>query len=354
VFRKPKHIESASFILLALAHYLFFNGSRTEAGFLLGGMGLAIAHGYSRYVKNGTVPRDVRTAISMFNLEPDLRTYVCCTNSTCCELYLTDTDGAFPTVCTVCNSRLGKTTSLNGKSFRSPYSTFQYQPISSWLGRLLSRPGIEDAIEETLQNAKKTDVARDIWHTGFFQLFTWPDGSTFWGQPSSNIRLLFSMGIDWYNAHHSGVARKTWSVGPIYLVCQSLPPDLRFLPANICLLGIIPGPRKPKGIAINNFLSIIVDDLLELWNPGVYLTRTYRNPNGRHVSGVLGPLVCDLDAIRGITGFSSHSSTNFCSYCWLPKQDRSNILSHLWPKRNLKDHWVKVSIIVSSFWGSDI
>ena len=62
----------------------------------------------------------------------------------------------------------------------------------------------------------------------------------------------------------------------------------------------------------------------------------------RLVSAVLGPLVCDLDAARGISGFSSHASTYFCSYCRLTKKCIGELRMHLWPPRSLSEHLQKV------------
>lgn len=50
-----------------------------------------------------------------------------------------------------------------------------------------------------------------------------------------------------------------YSVTPILAVALNLPPHLRGKYANIFLLGIVPGPKKPKNL--QPYLDIIVDDL---------------------------------------------------------------------------------------------
>ena len=55
------------------------------------------------------------------------------------------------------------------------------------------------------------------------------------------------------------------SVGVIYLVLVNLPREIRFRKKNVIIIGVIPGPKKPKG-NINFFLKPLVDELLDLWN----------------------------------------------------------------------------------------
>ena len=55
------------------------------------------------------------------------------------------------------------------------------------------------------------------------------------------------------------------SGGVIYLVLVNLPREIRFRKKNVIIIGVIPGPKKPKG-NINFFLKPLVDELLDLWN----------------------------------------------------------------------------------------
>ncbi|KAI0069601.1 hypothetical protein K474DRAFT_1610234 [Panus rudis PR-1116 ss-1] len=96
------------------------------------------------------------------------------------------------------------------------------------------------------------------------------------------------------------------------------------------LVGIIPGPSKPSVDQINGILRIVVDDLLEMWDPGVYFSRTHRYPRGRLVRCAMIPLVCDLPAIRQMSGYAGHSSKHFCSFCKLKKEDINNLNMEQW------------------------
>ena len=54
-------------------------------------------------------------------------------------------------------------------------------------------------------------------------------------------------------------------MGVIYLVLVNLPREIRFRKKNVIIIGVIPGPKKPKGNIIF-FLKPLVDELLDLWN----------------------------------------------------------------------------------------
>ncbi|EJD38817.1 hypothetical protein AURDEDRAFT_71822 [Auricularia subglabra TFB-10046 SS5] len=158
----------------------------------------------------------------------------------------------------------------------------------------------------------------DIWHTGFFRNFEWGSPSAGVGFDAAEggpLRLLFSLAIDWFTAHGGKQAGKKWSIGAIYLVCHNLPLEIRFLPENVCLVGIIPGRTKPLGHAINWFLQILVNELVSFYERGVWYTQTAKCPTGRLVWAALGPVVCDLDAARGIAGFGSVGHRLFCTIC---------------------------------------
>ena len=65
--------------------------------------------------------------------------------------------------------------------------------------------------------------------------------------------------IDWFKVYkHS-----EYKVGAIYLTVMNLPRSMRFRQENVILVGLIPGPKEPE-LSVNNFLTPLVDELLEL------------------------------------------------------------------------------------------
>jgi len=288
---------------------------------------------------------NINSALRILGLEPDIISYVCCPRPSCCALYKPSDDGSYPELCTAsvggveCGYRLRTTcTSLSGKQFYKAHRMYHTQSILTALGRILSRPGVEDCLEEYVQDTFSYALPqlRDIWHGSVMSSIPWraaPDPD------SRELRLVFSLSIDWFNAHHSSQRGKSWSVGGVYLTILNLPPHLRHLPENMILVGLIPGPNKPSGVALQNFVKLLVDELLILWDHGVYITRTFRHRVGRLVRAALGPLVCDLDAVRPILGVSGHSHSKPCSICWITRQQvQERDVSFTWPRRTRNEH----------------
>ncbi|EJD34023.1 hypothetical protein AURDEDRAFT_42911, partial [Auricularia subglabra TFB-10046 SS5] len=173
-----------------------------------------------------------------------------------------------------------------------PIRVFNYQTVASWIGKLLSRPGIEETMEQYVASALRADDSRifDAWQAPLFRQLKWGKR-----RAHHELRLVFSLSVDWFTAHaHHGAGGKSWSVGAIYLVCMNLPPKLRYLPQNVFLFGMIPGPTKPVGTAVDCFIDVLVKELHVLFDHGVFLARTHLFPSGRLCRGLLGPLVADL------------------------------------------------------------
>lgn len=284
------------------------------------------------------------TALRYFNIDPILQEFASCPS--CFKLHEIDDEGEFEYACTYedfegnkCGERLGSLDQRkDGSSVLRPRQPYQYQSLKEWLGRLLARPGIEQLMEREPKLPTTPGQVNDIWEAEYVHQLQ-RNGSSFWDPRTiesgkHEVRLLFAIAIDWFNAHHSGAGKKSWEVGSIFLVCLNLPQHLRFRQENICLLGVIPGPHKPSTDEINHFLWPLVDELLELWSTGVWYTQTANFTTGRLVRGALGPVVCDLPAIRPVVGFMAFNAIRFCCWCLLNIHDLSTVIKyHLLPLR---------------------
>lgn len=335
----------------AVATYLLLSTSGKASNFALKafetGTGLALTvlsqdSGFS-YHYDGLFgqPYSLGTALSYFDLDPELQDYASCPE--CSKLH-TITNGHFEERCVfkdfhgqVCNEPLGVTTSLkNGGTLRQPIRRYQHQRVAAWIGNLLSRGVIEDAMDKAAPSRALGGKVKDIWQAEFvhqlrhenkpFWIVDWIAGGRDTGRNEG--RYLFGLAVDSFNAHHSVAAKKTWSVGAIFLVCYNLPVHLRFRRENICLVGIIPGPKQPTGQELNHFLQPMVNDLISLWTTGVWLSRTSRYPTGRLVRAALGPVICDLAASRPLSGFTAHNAYRFCSRCLLHLHDIAHTIIH--------------------------
>jgi hypothetical protein len=331
--------------------------SRSEAGLILSSFRAAIygAFLFSNASKTLTqaqkillkeMPLDVRTAIKQLDIEPDITIYACCPS--CFALYPPTPASHLHSYPERCNNQSVSTASICGTALLKkkkhalgglvPIKTFAKQSFDSWIGQLLSRPGLEEAMEGAWRSSAD-GVWTDIMQAPAIQQFRGPDNETLFSvQKDGSLHLVFSLFIDWFNPFGNKKAGKSHSVGAIYLACLNLPDGLRYKPENIYLAGVIPGPREPASDEINHFLRLIVDDLLTLWYRGIYLSRTWSRACGRMVRAAMIPLVCDLPALRKTGGFAGHSSRNICSFCRLQKDDISNLDRKSWTKRTWEQH----------------
>lgn len=355
-----KHSITIACCLVTVVMHLLHRLSRASSSALLQGLTALIAVTLiSAQLTGGTsigspsVPSDVRTAMRLLQLDPLITAYPCCPRPSCCKVFrpyqtgMTPDDDLqwkhYPRRCDnvingqLCKAALFQPYKVGGKTLRRPQRVYHCKSVKAWVGEMLSRPGLESKMESYVQKAiaavapllrvvhpaDDLSTASDIWHRPFIhRLAVWPDKHEGFGpNDTRDLRLMFSMGIDWFNPMQNKQSGKGWSIGAIYLVCNNLPPDIRFSPENICLVGIIPGRRKPKGEAVNQFLSPIVDELVHLWE-GVWCTQTSAHSTGRRVWGLLGPVICDLDAARGIGGLPHHRAHRMCSVCAVT---RSNV-----------------------------
>lgn len=301
-----------------------------------------------------SVPRDIRTALSHLKVEPNIICYATCPR--CSQTYAPDPakpDDPYPRFCTfaetdkpVCGAALtlqvahaANSTSGAERFSYPPLRPYPYRTVFSWIASLFSQR-VAEAIADSSWIASALSPGSpiaDIIQSPALRNFLGPDGSLFSKPLGSDIHLVFGLFIDWFNPGGNKKAGKSRSIGAIYLVCLNLPPELRFLPEYICLVGIIPGPNEPSLQELNHFLRPFIDEFLVLWHAGIRLSRTAMYPAGRLVRAVIIPLICDLPALRKTAGFAGHSSTHFCSFCLLKKSNINN-LSRPWPSRTWKEH----------------
>ncbi|KAA1479469.1 hypothetical protein DENSPDRAFT_759150, partial [Dentipellis sp. KUC8613] len=137
-----------------------------------------------------------------------------------------------------------------------PVRTYIHQDMKQWIGRFLSRPDIEDLLDAPLNGGLESAglSAHDIWDSSTFKEFQGPDGAPLFTSKGDEARLAFSLAVDGFNPFQSKTAKHSVTVTGMYMVCLNLPPHLRYLPENMYLVGVIPGPTKPSGPEINHFL----------------------------------------------------------------------------------------------------
>lgn len=275
-------------------------------------------------------PRDVRTAAALFRLDGNSTVYATCAR--CHRTFKPSDVNGIPTYPPQCNSRpykrgprchepLTRPKTIGAHQVQVPILPFVSFDFKDWIAELVSRPGYEEEMDKSWEGI---DVAgeemSDVFQGAVLRDFLGPDKKTHFCFGGDEGRYVFSLSVDWFNPLTNKQAGKKLSVGVIAVVCLSLPPHLRYKPENMFLAGIIPGPKEPPLEASNPYLKPLVDDFLDFWNPGVFLTRTQKHRTGRRVRCALVAVVCDLPATRKICGLANHSHNYFCSRCNCTRQ----------------------------------
>jgi hypothetical protein len=261
-------------------------------------------------------PTDIRVARKLLGI-PKTITYACC--PTCSSLYPPEDLDGTPTYPYECSSepcqvrggcnllKLGSTP--DRKSIGVPKRPFVMQDFHDFVGRLLSRPGVETAIQQSRERVCN-DTVEDIVTADGVRAIKGPDGTPFLsGGQDQELRLLWCLSVDFFNPYHNKIAGKVASVGSIVLSCPLLPLSMRNRPENLCLVGIIPGPREPSGAEIDHFLRPLVKVMKESWAEGA-IYKTHEYPHGRLVRSAIALSVNDLPMARKIMGISNYIDKN--------------------------------------------
>jgi len=194
---------------------------------------------------------------------------------------------------------------------------------------------METAIQQSGERVRR-DIVEDIMSADGIRAIKGPGDAPFLsGGQHNELRLLWALSVDFFNAHHNKIAGKTYSVGCILLSCIQLPPDMQKKTENFCLVSLIPGPREPSMEEINHFLRPLVEILKESWKHSV-IYRTHNFPHGRLVRSALTLSINDLLMAQKIMGTANYINRNTA------KDENIN----LWKMRTLQ----KVQDDTKSWW----
>ena len=294
--------------------------------------------------------KDPRSCASQFRLDPVVSQFVSCPSCHCLYPYLPGESlvEGLPAImhCTFkqtpqseqCDTALWKLQTISPNQTKyTPRKKFLYQVLKHWIGRLVSRKGIENYLDNfpTGPPSDPDGLIDDIWLSPIFQNLKDAAGNPFFPPPAGEGRLVFSLSVDGFNPYHKKVAGISATTTGIWLVVLNLPPHLRHLPEYICPLGFIEG--KPALDQVNHYLQLVVNDLKELWEPGIFVSRTHNYPMGRRFLGMLIPLVADMLAAHQAIGLASPTSHHFCTFCDLDIHDIDVLDPNEWPAKNV-DH----------------
>lgn len=160
-----------------------------------------------------------------------------------------------------CGARLMKEVKIRSRSFFYPFKTYCYKSITDSLRELCSRSGFLERCELWRQRKTDPNTFYDVYDGCAWKDFQSPE-KNFFTQPH-NLGLMLN--VDWFQPYE----HTQYSVGVVYLAIMNLPRSERFLPHNVIICSIIPGPSEPK-YNINPFIKDMIEELKELWK-GIFL-----------------------------------------------------------------------------------
>jgi len=297
-----------------------------------------------------TFPTDIRVAQKILGA-PKTITYACC--PACSSLYPPLDEGGVPTYPYGCTSepcqiqgssdllKLGS--SPHQESIGVPKHPFVMQDFHNFVGCLLSRLGVEAAIQRSGEWVCNNTVEDILTMEGVREI-KGPDGAPFLSDGQHNkLHLLWCLSIDFFNPYHNKIAGKVALVGSIVLSCLLLPPDMQHKIENLCLIGIIPRPREPSGEEIDHFLYPLIEVMKKSWTDGA-IYRTHEYPHGQLVQLAIALSVNDFPMawkIMGTANYIDRSATreeHFNSWKVCTFQRVQEDAQKWWNATSVKEH----------------
>lgn len=353
--------------LMVVALNIFGHVSRSMCNMVLGMLSLTLRCAWSSGGASPSshanaiidaFPDDVRGVKKRFNLSPITIIYATCPLCSCIHKPTVSssdpTQLVYPLRCTnrrsakspICNSLLLKS-AVNHKqeSIQVPIRPYIYQKFAHFQARLLSRPGVEAAIERSMKIKPSGDLyIWDIYQGEAVQRLQGPDSQSFLCAPPGELRIIWSLNIDWFNPYTNKASGKAVSAGEISMLCLSLPPSLRCDFDNIYLAGIIPTPREPSNEQTNHFIYPIVDELKVSYSAGHTYSRTHDSPAPRKVRSAMVVLANDLPAARKIAGQAGHGAACFCPLCQLQLSNINEVDQSKWGKPRTREQYMAIAL----------
>ncbi|GBE84457.1 hypothetical protein SCP_0604360 [Sparassis crispa] len=223
-----------------------------------------------------------------------------------------------------------------------PILAAPYAPLSAEIADFLSHPGMDKEVvawetEPSLPGRYSRIMDGDVWKT-----LPGPDKKPFFSKDESRlpeIRIGVSMSLDWFSCSRTSFA-PSHSSGPMAFCVQNLRESVKYRPQNILVCAMTPGPTEPTAEQVQNYLKLVVDDLLNLYENSVIM-KTPSHPDGICVRVALVAVVCDHPAMCKVSGFADKNHAEVpCTKCHVKQNQMFSDegLSNGFPLRNGEDH----------------
>lgn len=189
--------------------------------------------------------------------------------------------------------------------------------FKDYIAEFTSRCGFVDKMDVAWRDGQvhygSPAEMHNVFDAEFLHDFKYRDGSLF-GLLSNEGHYVFNLSVNFFNPFTNKQAGKSISFGAISVVCLNLPVSMQYRSKNMFLAGVIPGPKEPH-LTLCHYLSPLVDEFLEFWDPGARFSRTCKFPDGRLILCTLILVVCDLLAAQKMISYVACTHEHFCNIC---------------------------------------
>lgn len=277
------------------------------------------------------MPQNIQQALSKFDLDSRTTTYAVCPACHCTYKPRYNKGSLVPIYDERCRNRptpesgpcneplLHKSDRQTGLS--KPIKPFVYHHFHDYVGNLLSRPDLEEAMDKACDDLKgdldnpPPEFVKDVWQAEFLRTFKGPIPGALFIDRRDEGHYGFTFNVDFFAIEGMRIRGPKTSCGLVSMACLNLPYELRYQPENMYVAGIIPGPKELNLTELNHYLKPIVDDLVFSWKTGVHYSKTALYPSGRTVRCAIIAAVMDLLAARKASQLAPVTSHFYCSVC---------------------------------------
>ncbi|KAL4259480.1 hypothetical protein AB1N83_007669 [Pleurotus pulmonarius] len=278
-----------------------------------------------------SMPITLKTTFSRLKMDDRFHVWPLC--SKCHRLFPPDT--ASSAMCEDCDIALFKPIlrslwrQLVGKDSPPPpppppHLGAPIQQLSDLLRDLLSSGDAEDEMEAWKMEEGDAEAYQHMSSGTVWQSARDPSDKTkpFFDvhSTSEELRIGVTFSLDWFSRKSSSYG-PSHSSGVMSFSVANFREAIRYRAKNLMLACMTPGPNEPTAAELQQYLRIIVNDLLDLYDNGVIVC-TPKYPQGRRIRVILLAIVCDHPAMCKVIGCADHGHKRApCLKCHVTKEE---------------------------------
>ena len=276
------------------------------------------------------MPQNIQQALSKFDLDSRTTTYAVCPACHCTYKPRYNKGSLVPIYEETCRNRPTPESGLcrepllhkrdGHTELPKPIKPFVYHHFHDFVGNLLSRPDLEEAMDKACDDLKDDldnpppEFVKDVWQAEFLRTFEGPMPGTLFIDRHDEGHYGFTFNVDSFTVEGMRIQGAKTSCGLISMACLNLPYEIRYRPENMYMAGII--PHKELNLTeLNHYLKPVIDDLEMSWKTGVHYSKTALYSSGRTVRCAIVAAVMDLLAARKASQLAPVTSHFYCSVC---------------------------------------